>query len=83
MIINREGELYGMSKAKTEYLQCCNCGHIHQEKILCRDDDLYVLTNCDCCKEIVNHLRCGENQEDIYKYYDCTKDFRFYNYKTK
>ena len=83
MTIGREEELYGMSKERIEYLQCMYCGKIHRQKIQCRDDDLYIYEKCKSCGKVVKHLRCGENPDDIYMYYDYTMDFRFYDYKTK
>ena len=82
-MIHREGESYDMSRQDNELLQCMCCGKIHREKVQCAEDDLFVLTRCDCCKKVVNHLRCGESIDDIYKYYNNTMDERFYNYKTK
>lgn len=73
-----------MKKNITEYLQCSNCGSINKKRFWCNDDDLYIDNiKCDKCKKTVKHLRCGEHQEDIYLYYDCTLDFKFYNYDTK
>ena len=54
-----------------------------KQKIQCRDDDLYIYEKCKSCGKVVKHLRCGENPDDIYMYYDYTMDFRFYDYKTK
>lgn len=84
MTIDREEELYGMSKGVYEYLQCCHCGHIYKQQVQCNDDDLYIEDiKCNKCNKVIKHLRCGENPEDIYMYYDSTMDFRFCEYKTK
>ena len=62
-----------------EYLQCCNCGHIHTQQIQCNDDDLYIDgTKCEKCGKEIKHLRCGENLSDVYMYYDVVLDRRFY-----
>ena len=81
---SREEDFNGMSRDRGEYLQCCHCGSIHKQQIQCNDDDLYIEAECMKCKDTVMHLRCGEQYEDIYMYYDSTLDGRFYNYnKTK
>ena len=73
-----------MKKVRSEYLQCCSCGSIHKQQVQCNDDDLYIKTKCEKCKDVVTHLRCGEQYEDIYEFYDITLDSRYYNYnKTK
>ena len=81
MINDREEEFYGMKKERVEYLQCCYCGNIHKQKIWCNDNDLYIENiKCEKCKKAFKHLRCGESLEYIYMHYDCTMDFRYYNY---
>ena len=80
----REGDVNGMKREYSEYLQCCNCGHIHKQQIQCNDDDLYIDgIECEKCRQEVKHLRCGEDQSEVYMYYDSVLDERFYLYKTK
>ena len=84
MIISGEEELYGMSKGAYEYLQCCYCGHIHKQRVQCNYDDLYIDgIECEKCRQVVKHLRCGEDPSEIYMYYDSVLDERFYQYKVK
>ena len=83
MAIDREEELYGMSKERIEFLQCEHCGKIHKQKIQCRDDDLYIYEKCKHCGKVVKHLRCGDDYFDIGTYYDPVLDERYYEYKTK
>ena len=83
MTIDREEELYGMSKERIEFLQCEHCGKIHKQKIQCRDDDLYIYIKCKHCGATVSHLRCSANPLDIYIYADPVLDQRYYDYKIK
>ena len=66
-----------------EYVQCNECGNIHQVKMEFNIEDLYVNVKCPHCGRIVSHLWVGSKKEDIYMYYDPVKDPRFYNYNTK
>ena len=62
------------------FIQCCHCGRI------CRIDDdvpidkLYITSFCPRCDEYTKGLNCGSSKDDIYEFYDCTKDPRYYQY---
>jgi hypothetical protein len=78
-MIIREGDVDGMKGESNEYLQCCNCGHVHKQPVQCNNDDLYINDiQCEVCRRTVKHLRCGENLSDVYMYYDVVLDRRFY-----
>lgn len=74
-----------MNADRQEYCQCEQCGHIHKEELKnCKIiDDMYIDIWCPRCREIRAHLLCGNKEEDLYYYSDVTKDFRYYDYKTK
>ena len=67
-----------MGGKREEYLQCNKCGHIAKSEIRCRDDDLYIRNYCPQCEEATTHLRCGEQPEEIYRFYDVVNDPRYY-----
>ena len=73
-----------MNVGRKEYSQC-QCGRIQQAELKkCKViDDIYVELYCPRCRQTMRHLLCGDKEEDIYIYYDVTKDLRFYNYTTK
>jgi hypothetical protein len=77
-MIIREGDVDGMNAERNEYLQCCNCGGIHQQEVQCNNDDLYIICQCEKCGKTFKHLRCGENLSDVYMHYDVVMDRRFY-----
>ena len=68
-----------MNAGQKEYCQC-TCGFIHKEDLRNYNiiDDIYVTMKCPRCRGETNHLLCGENEEDIYLYYDVVKDQRYY-----
>ena len=70
---------------KRAQFQCMQCGHLHwiEDPPNIDEDELYTKIECKSCKQTVNHLWVGNQPEDLYLYYDVSKDERFYNYNTK
>lgn len=67
-----------------EYVQCQNCGKIHQVDVQYDiENDLYVKIKCPQCREETTHLLCGDKKEDLYMTYNLNIDPRFYEYDTK
>lgn len=64
------------------WVQCARCGKTHRVENIeasISEDDLYTkLIFCPKCRDETKHLWCGENQEDIYIYYDVTLDSKYY-----
>lgn len=66
---------------KTEgYYQCCSCGTVHYIKYPYKANDLYSTLWCNECEDEENHLWVGDTMDDIYIYYDVTKDERYFIY---
>ena len=59
------------------FMQCQYCGHIYytEQKIL--SDELIIKSWCPRCEHKIA-LNCGESKEDVYLFYDYTKDPRYY-----
>lgn len=67
-----------VDKRKAQY-QCMNCGSLHWIKDPPDiDDELYIKLRCSHCKQTTNHLWVGNAPEDLYLYYDVTKDNRYF-----
>ena len=61
------------------WAQCQTCGYLHKIKTQnTSDDDLYIKEYCPKCRDGTKHIWCGENQEDIYIYYNANLDPRIY-----
>ena len=61
------------------WMQCAQCGHLHKVKeTSVSDDDLYTEEYCPRCRDETKHLWCGENETDIYIYYNANLDPRYY-----
>ncbi len=62
------------------YVQCQACGHLHKVKeVLMSEDYLYTeQIYCPKCRDGTKHLWCGENETDIYYYYNLNTDPRYY-----
>ena len=64
----------------TEYIQCSQCGHVHQTKQKHKTEDLYV--DCDCPRcGAKRGLYIGADLNDFYELADVTLDRRYYEYK--
>jgi ribosomal protein L33 len=68
----------GLWKESGSYIQCCECGHIYWIDKEISIDKIYIKSYCSKCNKITKGLNCGEKEEDIYMYYDCVKDSRYY-----
>ena len=66
-----------------EYVQCQECGRIHQVNIWFDTDDLLVKLECSRCRGETTHLLCGNKEEDLYATYNLNIDPRYYQYSTK
>ena len=68
-----------------EYIfQCQSCGHTHRIKIKYNiDSDLYIRSYCPKCRGDTQHLWCGEDETEIYSYYNLNLDERYFIYNTK
>ena len=59
------------------YIQCQECGQIYEVPYTVEIDELYVVAACPSCG-IAKGLNLGNKKEDVYIYYDHTKDPRWY-----
>ena len=64
-------------KKKETWIQCNECGKIHQIQRSVPVEELYTTAKCPRCG-FMTGLNLGDKQEDIYIYYDVTKDERYY-----
>lgn len=62
---------------KKTWIQCNECGAIYQIPRSVPIDKLYVTSCCPECGYMTG-LNLGDKEEDIYLYYDYTKDSRWY-----
>lgn len=63
------------------WVQCQNCGKLHkikQKDISIFDDDLYIQLHCPQCRDDTKHLWCGEDETEVYIYYNANLDPRYY-----
>ena len=64
------------------WVQCQNCGklcRVESKNVSVLDDDLYTDPIwCSCCKNYTKHLDCGNDEVDIYFYYNVNLDPRIY-----
>jgi transcription elongation factor Elf1 len=69
-----------MSTKQKSRFQCMNCGHLHwiEDQPEIDENELYIEIRCKKCKQVVNHLWVGNVPEDLYLYYDVTKDSKYY-----
>lgn len=65
------------------WVQCQVCGALHKVKIQLSEDDLYIEEWCPKCRDETKHLWCGEDETEIYMYYNLNADPRYYKYNTK
>lgn len=68
------------------YVQCQVCGIVHKvqsKETSISDDDLYTEVFCPKCRDGTQHLWCGEDETEIYVYYNLNVDPRYYKYNTK
>lgn len=59
------------------FVQCQYCGNIYYTEQEISSDDFIINVLCPNCGHR-RALNCGENREDIYLFYDHTKDPRGY-----
>ena len=61
------------------WVQCQICGELHKIKIHnLSDDNLYITAQCPNCRDETKHIYCGEDEADIYYYYNVNVDPRYY-----
>jgi Zn finger protein HypA/HybF involved in hydrogenase expression len=60
------------------WIQCQNCGHLHKAKIQLSEDDLYIYEYCPKCRDETKSLYCGEDETEIYIYYNANLDTRYF-----
>lgn len=59
--------------------QCQVCGELHKTKIHnMSEDDLFIKEYCPRCRDETKHLWCGEDETEIYFYYNLNVDPRYY-----
>lgn len=66
-----------VSKERGVWIQCQSCGNIYHIEKDVPIDQLYVASTCPKCNG-KKGLNCGSDKNDIYLFYDCTKDPRWY-----
>lgn len=69
-----------MEENKKSHYQCMKCGHLYwiEDPPNIDENELYIKIKCEHCKHTTNHLWVGNKPEDLYLYYDVTKDPRYY-----
>ena len=67
------------SKDKGTWIQCSQCGQVYWIEEEVPIDKLYITSYCPRCDGI-RGLNCGSDKNNIYLYYDNTKDPRWYYY---
>ena len=63
------------------WVQCQACGKLHKIKnkdASISDDALYIQLHCPHCRDSTKHLNCGEDETEIYYYYNVNLDPRYY-----
>lgn len=66
------------------WVQCQNCGELYKTKVhSLSENDLYIIKHCPHCRDETQHLWCGEDETEIYMYYNLNADPRYYKYNTK
>ena len=71
--------MYRTEKSGT-WIQCRACGKIYQVDDCVPIDKLYITSFCPRCEDYSKGLNCGDSKDDVYLFYDCTKDRRYYQY---
>ena len=71
--------LWVRTEKEITYVQCLNCGHIHIVERKIPISVSVVAMECPIC-EYLKGLNCGNQEEDIYCFYDPGLDERYYNY---
>lgn len=66
---------------KEGWFQCQTCGFLHRAEAIFELEELFIEMPCSCCKEDTSHLWVGEENSEIYQYYNINIDPRYYNYK--
>ena len=61
------------------FIQCLNCGHIYIIERKISVSVSVVKSECPRCKWSKG-LNCGNNEDDIYSFYDPGLDERYFNY---
>lgn len=74
-MISREGDVNGMDR---EYVQCQECGCVHQVDIQFKTEELFVRLWCPKCRDGTTHLLCGDKEEDLYATYNLNIDPKYY-----
>ena len=60
------------------WVQCQVCGALYKTKVHISEDDLYIEVHCPKCRDDTKHLYCGEDETEIYYYYNANLDQRYY-----
>ena len=60
------------------WVQCQVCGKLKKMKIQPSEDDLYIYEYCPHCRDETKHLWCGEDETEIYVYYNVNVDPRYF-----
>lgn len=62
------------------WVQCTQCGKVYSISQRVPVSELYVESECPKCGYEDMALNCGDNEDDIYLYYDPYMDERYYKY---
>ena len=60
------------------WVQCQVCGELHKVKIQLSEDGLYIDEWCPKCRDETKHIWCGEDETEIYYYYNANLDSRYF-----
>lgn len=63
------------------FYQCNQCGNIHRSyiiKVKDLDNDVYYKTYCPKCRGVQKHLWVGQDESEIYEFYNPILDSRYY-----
>lgn len=64
-----------------QFYQCNECGSIHRsyiKKVKDLDNGVYYEAYCPKCKGAKKHLWVGQEESEIYEFYNPILDLRFY-----
>ena len=71
--------MYFKDKSCT-WIQCQSCGNVYSTDQYVPIDKLYITSYCPRCDDCTTGLNCGDSKDDLYLFYDCTNDPRYYQY---
>ena len=65
---------------KEVWMQCQCCGALYKKKIEYNIEDTYIQGECPKCRDETTNLICGENEDELYWWYNVNVDPQYYRY---